>query len=367
MKTQMKFSFLSLAAACVLALTACGGDPAPEAPAPAPVTALIGGSIQGRALSLTATVTTQAGSSRGSADGAGSAAQFFEPAHITTDGTNLYLADTDNHRIRRVVIATGEVTTLAGSMDGFVDGNGTAAQFRNPKGITTDGINIYTTDQGNHSVRKIVIATGEVTTMAGDGTRANTDGVGSAAQFDNPTSITTDGTNLYVSDQENHRIRKVVIATNEVTTLAGSSQGTSDGIGSAAQFDTPAGIATDGTNLYVGEFSSRIRKVVIATGEVTTLAGSTNGFTDGIGTAAQFGAPQAITTDGTNLYVADANNRIRKLVISTGEVTTVAGSAAGFVDGPGAAAQFSNPAGITTDGKSLYVSDSRNNRVRKIQ
>jgi ribosomal protein S11 len=161
-----------------------------------------------------------------------------------------------------------------------------------------------------------------------------------------------------------------------VTTVAGLSLiGTTDGMGAAAKFNFPQGITTDGRNLYVADTGNNtIRKIVISTGAVTTLAGSAGqkGSADGTGAAARFDVPAGITTDGTNLYVADSsNNTIRKIVISTGAVTTLAGSAglgqAGSADGRGAAARFCRPQGITTDGNSLYVSDTCNNAIRKIQ
>lgn len=143
-----------------------------------------------------------------------------------------------------------------------------------PSGITTDGTNLYVADYGNNNIRKVVLATGAVTTLAGSGTWGYGDGVGAAAQFRHPLSVTTDGTNLYVTDIGNACIRKVEIATGTVTTLAGSAggTGTTDGLGSAATFSAPATITCDGTNLFVMDWDSqRIRRVVIATGAVTTL------------------------------------------------------------------------------------------------
>jgi len=116
----------------------------------------MGGSIQGTALSLTGEVTTFAGSSYGSTDATGTSASLYEPMGITTDGTNLYVADTPNHRIRKIVISTGVVTSLAGSSQGSTDtATGTSASFYEPMGITTDGTNLYVGDFGNHKIRKI--------------------------------------------------------------------------------------------------------------------------------------------------------------------------------------------------------------------
>jgi hypothetical protein len=115
----------------------------------------LGGSIQGTELSLSTAVTTLAGSSQGSTNATGTSAQFNKPRGITTDGTNLYVADSSNHRIRKIVISTGVVTTLAGSSQGALDATGTSARFNSPRGITTDGTNLYVSDWGNHRIRKI--------------------------------------------------------------------------------------------------------------------------------------------------------------------------------------------------------------------
>jgi sugar lactone lactonase YvrE len=328
------------------------------------------------------TVSTLAGAAWG-ADGTGAAARFNTPGYTTTDGVNLYVSDSNDYTIRKIVIATGAVSTLAGQSGqwGFVDGVGTDARFGFPMGITNDGTNLYVADQGNNTIRKIVIATGAVTTLAGSGQSGSNDGTGHAALFYGPTGITTDGANLYVADQWNNDIRKIVIATRVVTTLAGSANlsGSTDGTGTAALFSSPSGITTDGTNLYVADSNNyKIRQIVIATGVVSSLTGTADtsmgsGAADGAGTAATFNWAQDITTDGTNLYVADSgNNKIRQIVIATGVVSSLTGTAnnwmgSGTLDGTASTALLNNPIGVTSDGQSLYVVDSSNNTIRKIQ
>jgi sugar lactone lactonase YvrE len=338
------------------------------------INVLIGGSVQGKspafANATSCTVTTFAGTAgtSGAADGTGTAATFFNPIAITTDGTNLYLADSNNNTIRKIVITTGVVTTIAGDSTanpGSADGIGTAARFNAPAGITTDGTNLYVTDTGNNIIRQIVIATGAVTTLAGStkGVAGSADGIGTTATFDIPYGITTDGVNLYVADSNNSTIRQIVIATKVVTTIAGSAgiTGTTDGTGATALFSNPMGMTTDGTNLYVADTANNIiRQIVIATKVVTTIAG----------TATSFNFPAGLTTDGINLYVADTlNYTIQMIALATKAVTTIAGTAGtnGTTDGPGSVALFDTPNGCTTDGISLYVVDNANHTIRRIQ
>ena len=331
-------------------------------------TQLLGGAIQGVALNLNGDVTTWINSSAG----------LLDPIGITTDGENIYVADRGNDVIRKIVISTGVMTTLAGQENspGNTDGTGSIARFDRPEGITTDGTNLYITDMNNHSIRKIVIATGAVTTLAGreGGNFGDQDGIGSEAGFFYPAGITTDGVNLYVADSYNHAVRKIVIATKSVSTLAGSmSSGSADGTGTDAEFNLLKGITIADENIYVTDTSNTtIRKIVISSGAVTTFAGivdSSLGDEDGTGTEASFAYPTGITSDGSNLYVVDSSsNTVRKIVIATREVTTIAGTAPrfGHVDDTAEAARFDFPVSITTDGKSLYISDRDNNAIRKI-
>lgn len=331
------------------------------------------------------TVTTIAGAAD-IADGTGSSARFYNPKDITSDGVNLYVTDTDRNSIRKVQIATGAVSTIAGNsgVRGGSDGAEHSATFSAPEGITTDGINLYVADTENNTIRKVELATGIVSAIAGKaGIKGASDGTGSEARFSRPTGITTNGTSLFLTDSDNHTIRKVEIASGFVSTIAGTvgSPGSADGIGKAAKFSFPNGVTTDGINLYVADSSNfTIRKIEIGTGIVTTLAGTATkyGSADGIGSLARFFYIAGITTDGTNLYVTDYNNRtIRKIVIATGLVSTIAGTAGigGSQDGAGGSgdgdispkARFYYPEGITTDGTSLYVTDTKNQTIRKIE
>jgi NHL repeat len=341
----------------------------------------MGGARQGVSLSLKNVVSTFAGrvATPGSTDGSATRASFDSPKGITTDGVNLYLADLNNHTIRKIDIASGMVSTIAGmaGKKGSSDGRGSAARFNRPYGITTDGSNLYVTDSNNHCIRQIDIESGAVTTLAGGvGEVGYVDGGGRQARFFIPEGITTDGASLYVSDTHNHSIRKIDLESETVTTIAGLSgaPGFADDVSSNARFSYPKGITTDGRSLYVVDFGNhRVRKVVIASGLVTTLAGGTANPEDSPAEqveSARFNYPTGITTDGRNLYVVDTFNRsVRKLTITGGAVFTVAGKAdlEGAVDAIGAEARFKDPVGITSDGSHLFVTDSGNHTVRKIR
>ena len=229
---------------------------------------------------------------------------------------------------------------------------------------------MYVAEYYNHRIRKVTAA-GVVTTLAGSGSRGFSDGAGSAAMFRGPVDVAVDASgNVYVADYENHKIRKITAA-GMVTTLAGSVAGFADGTGTAAKFYSPSGVAVDASgNVYVADQGSHKIRKITPLGVVTTLAGSTAGFTDGTGTAAKFNEPSGVAIDASgNVYVADSyNNRIRKIT-STGVVTTLAGGSAsnGTADGTGSAARFGYPNGVAIDANGImYVSDYMNDRIRKI-
>jgi len=310
--------------------------------------------------------------------------RFDSPSGVAVVGTDRYVADRDNHLIRRID-AAGNVTTFAGrfGVPGSDDGTGTTARFSSPTGITAAGNFLYVCDTGNHTIRKIVVSSGVVTTLAGiPGVSGSVDGTGSAARFSSPTGIAKDGaaigTTLFVADTGNHIIRKVTDA-GAVTTFAGlaGNSGPDDGVGGAARFSSPQGIALVGTSLvYVADTGNHtIRKIVVAgaVGDVTTLAGTagTPGDADGSGSAALFRSPAGMASDGNSLFVCDAGNHTVRNVTQSGVVTTLAGSArnAGFADGTGTAARFDGPAGIGTIGGGsslLYVADTGNHAVRRL-
>ncbi len=268
-------------------------------------------------------VTTLAGrvGYSGSSNGTGSAARFYRPYGVAVDaGGSIYVGDTWNDTIRKVTPG-GVVTTLAGAGHaGSSDGTGSAAGFRWPYGITVDaGGNVYVADNQNYTIRKVTPA-GVVTTLAGlAGTSGSNDGTGSAARFYNPTGVAVNsGGNVYVADNQNHTIRKVTPG-GVVSTLAGlaGNSGSSDGTGSAARFYNPTGVAVNsGGNVYVADSGNNTIRKVTPAGVVTTIGGIAGviGGADGLGAAANFSSPAGVAIDPSGqIYVADAgNNRISK-------------------------------------------------------
>lgn len=274
---------------------------------------------------------------RGYADGTGRDALFslgagaiFGARTLGLDSSgNLYVADTLNYVVRKITPA-GVVTTLAGAAgsSGSVDATGAAAQFSSPAGVAVDGSgNVFVADSGNNTIRKITPA-GVVTTLAGrDGSNAGSlDGSGTNARFNNPGGVATDRSgNIYVADTNNHTLRKITPA-GAVSTLAGfaGTRGSSDGLGAAARFSSPTGLAVDSAgNIYVADTGSATIRKVTPAGLVSTIVGlaGLSGNADGTGNAIRLTTPYGVAVDSAgNVYVADSGNH----VIRKGTVATVA-------------------------------------------
>ena len=317
-------------------------------------------------------VSTLAGSTKGDADGTGPGAQFYQPDGICVDASgNLYVSDAANNKIRKVTSA-GVVTTIAGSTKGFQDGSAFTAQFNQPFGICVNAQGtLYIADYWSHAIRQYTAA-GGVTTIMGGTMGYATGGLGTA-EFNNPAGICTDSTGaIYVADAGNSCIRGIY--GGYVFLLAGDPcySGTTDGVGTGAFFSDPYGLCTDGKGtFYVADtYTQTIRKVT-SDGVVTTIAGRAlrEGTQDGPGDKATFFQPSAICIDSNgNLYVADTQNHLIRMVTPAGVVSTIAGTAnPGHADGIGTAASFNTPFGICVDAQGvIYVSDTDNNTIRKI-
>ena len=310
-------------------------------------------------------------------DGSGSAAHFFVPAGIARDTNgNLYLADSDNHTIRKIT-PDGLVTTLAGlaGSSGTNDGIGAAARFNSPYGVAVGGDGtIYVADANNHAIRKIS-PSGVVSTIAGlAGTPGKVNGTGSAARFRFPRGIVVDSSNnLYVADTSNDAIRKITPA-GVVSTFAGSlgNFGTNDATGTSAGFNLPVGLTMDAAgNIYVADFSNKAIRKITPAAVVTTLAGAPGSVdvVDGTNTTAHFGGPFGITLNGMKLYVTDESADAVREITLDGVVTTIAGtiSNSGYANAIGTNAVFNGPSGIVADGETnLFVVDSGNDSIREI-
>jgi len=316
-------------------------------------------------------VSTIAGNKgHGFGDGNKETAKFHHPHGVATDKyNNVYVADYYNHRIRKIS-PSGEVTTIAGSgVIGYADGVGTNAMFHGPISVAIDDDdNLFISDFYNHKIRKIS-KQGAVSTIAGSSSGYQ-DGIGTHAKFSNPTQIVLDSEkNIFISEWNNDRIRKITPG-GVVSTIAGTGvSGLSNGNASAAQFRNPSGIALDDQgSLYVADLSNHQIRKITTTGIVSTFAGSTPGYKDGVGSEAQFNGPRGITFDGDgNLLVVDrGNHKIRK-VNPQGVVSTIAGTNQGHVDGPYTTASFYSPYDIALlSNGHMLVADNGNHAIRKL-
>ncbi len=271
------------------------------------------------------------------------------------------------------------MTTVAGSpgQPGYQNGAGAAARFNAPAGASFAQGQLFIADMYNDEVRQFDPGSGLVTTLAGyDGYDGSTDGTGQTARFFEPADVVADGQgHVYVADTNNDTVRQVTYPGGVVTTLLGLAPHAGEVDGAAltgAEFDAPLGLCSDGTNLYVVDNAGcAIRQIDLATATVTTLAGGGYGSSDGVGTAADFAYPTACACDQAgNVYVSDTDNgTIRKIAIASRLVTTVAGTVSGFGfnDGPGDVALFESPTGLAFDSAtgSLYIADNENCRIRQ--
>jgi sugar lactone lactonase YvrE len=345
----------------------------------------------------TSVITTVAGGGSGLGENQAATTVSLVPDGLALDADgNLYIADFQNFRVRKVAKSTGLITTVAGSgrlydvASGSGDGGAATTARLFPTGVVFDA-------QGNLFVAEAVGSGGFVRKVtppmlpallmkpvAGNGTAGfSGDGaVATAAQLNAPAGLAVDvAGNVYIADLGNHRIRKIAVATNVISTIAGTGSAGFSGDGGAApaaQLSSPSGVTVDGAgDVYIADRgNNRIRRIAAATGVISTVAGSASslnfGGDGGAATTAALFTPGSVAVDGAgNLYIADSgNSRIRKVTAATGIITTLAGTSnAGFSgDGGGAtAAQLSNPAGIAVDGAgNLYISDLNNRRIRKI-
>jgi hypothetical protein len=293
------------------------------------------------------------------ADGTGSAARFNQPLSVSVDNAgNVFVADVYNYTIRKVT-SVGVVTTLAGTAgsSGSTDGTGSAARFNQPYGVSVDTAgNVFVADTYNHTIRKVTSA-GVVTTLAGTaGSSGSTDGTGSAARFNLPLGVSVDTAgNVFVGDGTNHTVRKVT-SLGVVTTLAGTagSSGSTDGTGSAARFNQPWGVSVDTAgNVFVADNQNHTIRKVTSAGVVTTEAGlaGSQGSNNGLGSAARFNYPRAVSVDTAgNVFVGDTSNfTIRNTASSALATITLSDLSKTYTGSAQAPTTTVNPSGLAVE------------------
>ncbi|MEW6684379.1 MAG: fibronectin type III domain-containing protein [Nitrospirota bacterium] len=325
--------------------------------------------------------TVAGGGTAGLGDGgAATAAQLAAPQGVSVEASGtLYIADTNNHRVRRV--AGGVISTVAGSGSAGFSGDGgaaTAAQLASPSGVAVASGELYIADTSNHRIRKV--AGGVISTAAGGGLTLGDGGPASAAKLASPLGVFTRGRTLYIVDTNQTRIRTVDLDSGVITTVAGSGRPYFAGDGGPALLaglNSPGGIAFDPAgHLYVADRANhQIRKVDAGTGVISTVVGTgTAGFSGdgGPATAANVNTPYDLVVDsaGTLYFTDQGNHRIRKVSAGSGVISTIAGTGSAGLSGDGgdaALAKLYRPAGLTIDASAnLYVADSVNSRIRKI-
>lgn len=307
------------------------------------------------------TVTTIAGSgTQGFADGTKEQASFNLPAGITINSAGfLFVADKQNNMVR-IISPQGVVNVIAGTGATGFSNKKDSVTFNSPDGVGVDFLgNVYVADLGNLAIRKIDI-NGVVTTFA--------------TGFNGPTGLVSDAKgNVYVADNGNSIIVKITNA-GVVSTLAGTRgvRGSKDGAGANAQFNQPQSVAVDSSgNVYVADAGNNMIRKISSQGVVSTIAGSTtSGAQNGVGTAASFSRPTGVAVDADgNIYVADSNNNLIRKIATDGTVTTLAGTGtAGNLNGIPTAATFNNPQGVAVDQiNRVFVADTGNGLIRMIQ
>jgi DNA-binding beta-propeller fold protein YncE len=315
------------------------------------------------------TVATVAGTGHpGLEDGTRQTASFSDPFGIAVDKNgNVMVADAgDSNRIKRIS-AQGNVETLAGSSEGNADGPAPLAQFNTPSGIAFDKAdNLIIADTSNHRLRKLTVESNTVTTIAGSGRAGFKDGAANDAEFDGPIGVAVDKQKnvIFVADSYNDRIRKIA-PDGSVTTLAGTgTPGFKDGDGVSAMFDTPCGVAVDKDgNLFVADTGNNAIRKITPQGEVTTLA------KDQQGSDARLIRPigVVVTHDGFLFITTRSSNQVIRIA-PEGGLSVFAGAGAGFADGAGAGARFNGPSGIALDRDGvMYVADAQNYLIRMLK
>ncbi|MFJ2776966.1 hypothetical protein [Kitasatospora sp. NPDC087315] len=300
---------------------------------------------------------------------------------------DLYIADTDNHRVRRVSASDGTITTVAGTDEWTKDDNGvpaTRARLFRPFGVTVGPQgDLYIADTSNHRVRRVSASDQTITTVAGMGAQgyAGDGGPATQAELHRPLAVALSPQgDLYIADEDNQRVRRVSASDGTITTVAGTGKrgyGGDGGPATRAQLNSPTEVAVgpQGDLYIVDQGNHRVRRVSASDGTITTVAGTGKEGHDGDGgpaTRAQLNSPDgvALSPQG-DLYIADeGNQRVRRVSASDGTITTVAGTGKeghGGDGGPATRAQLDSPAAVALSPQGdLYIADEVGHTVRKV-
>jgi DNA-binding beta-propeller fold protein YncE len=303
---------------------------------------------------------------------------FFPGKVLADEARRLFVADSGHHRVLEVGLPGGEIKRVFGSGEaGLQDGPADAARFHGPQGMALAGDALYVADVENHAVRRIDLKDGRVETVAGTGEPGRGPSPGGPARgvaLRSPWDVVAHDGQVYVAMAGSHQIWRFDPAAGTIAPWAGSGrENIVDGPRAEAQFAQPSGLALDAGAgvLFVADSEvSGVRAVELGPGgRVRTLVGKglfEFGDVDGVGDAVRLQHPLGLALAGGVLYVADSyNHKIKRLDPKTGEVRSVFGDGRpGFRDGPAAEAQFSEPGGVTAAGGVLYVADTNNHAVR---
>ena len=334
-------------------------------------------------------ITTTAGNGTAGYSGDGGAAtsaKLYGPTGVAVDGSgNVYIADSENNRIRMVTASTGVISTVAGTGTAGYSGDGgaaTSAKLNAPSGVAVDNSgNIYIADCYNNRIRMVSASTGIISTVAGSRQAGyyGDGGPATSASLYVPYALAVDSSdNIYIVDGT-ERIRMVTASTGIISTVAGDGTGGYSGDGGAAtsaELDVPSGVAVDRSgNIYIGDrLNNRVRIVTASTGIISTVAGDgTEGYSGdgGAATSAELNWPVGVAVDSSgNIYIGDySNSRIRMVTASTGVISTIAGDGTQGYSGDGGAATSAElywPTGIAVNSSYLFIADFGNNRIRAV-
>jgi uncharacterized protein (TIGR03437 family) len=314
--------------------------------------------------------------------GAATVAQINTPSNMVLDGVgNLYIADSANNRVRRISPA-GIIVTVAGSGVAGYSGDGgpaTGAMLNSPEGLAADADgNVYIADTKNNRIRKL-LPSGTIISIAGNGNAAffGDGGPANSASIHAPEALySAGGGHIYIADTGNQRIRELLPDGTIITVAGNGVQGVAGdgGAATSAQLSLPAGVTLDAAgNIYIADEGNNRVRLVSTGGTISTFAGAAT-FALGDGgpaTGAQLSAPASVAVDAAGkVYIADSgHNRIR--VVSSGIINTLAGTGVCCYSGdggPAAAAQLNSPWGLVVDSSGrVFVADSGNNAIRLIQ